>query len=72
MLSRYATDDVEDVKKVTISVCGNDKPVKAEFYLLDDKNDLTLVKSEYFTAEKFDMYVNMPNNTVYLVKLIKD
>lgn len=71
MLTRFNTEDVEDVKKVTVSVEGNDKPIKADFYLLDDKNDLTLVKSEYFTAEKFDIYLNVPNNTIYLIKMAK-
>lgn len=73
MISRFVDDDKLPAKDISVefknSALG---AVKAEFYLLDENNDLTLTKEEYFTAENFNVRIKMENYTTYLIKLIKE
>lgn len=45
--------------------------VKAEIYIVDENNDLTLTKEEYFTGDKYTILLNTNLFTTYLVKLNK-
>ena len=66
------TDEIntEDVK-LSFEGLFSGSPIKAEYYLLDEKNDLDLVREEIFTADKFSAYIKMPMFTTYFIKLSK-
>ncbi len=66
------TDEIstEDVKLSFENLCTG-SPIKAEYYLLDEKNDLELVREEIFTADKFSAYIKMPTFTTYFIKFSK-
>lgn len=74
MLARYVEEDegMTD-KEVCIKVEGADFGEKtvAQFYLLDENNDLTLQKEEIFSSATFNVYIKMPKHSVCLVKFIK-
>ncbi len=46
MLTYFDNDEKEDFKDIEIQLCDNDKTRTAEIYLLDENNDMELVKTE--------------------------
>lgn len=43
-----------------------------EIYLVDNDNELALVKKEFYTGEKTVQYINVKKNSIVLIKIIKD
>ena len=43
--------------------------VQVEYYLLDDNNDLELVREEIFTADEFSSYLKIDLYSTYLIKI---
>ena len=70
LLTYYNDDEASEDKTVKIDISGmNLAPtVKAEFYLIDKSEDLTLVCEEYFTADSFSIVKRMKNYDTYLIK----
>ena len=59
-----------DKKEVCLSVTRDtDAPVSVDFYLLDDNNDLTLMRREYISTKKAELFTELPLYGTYLVKL---
>ncbi|MBQ8344846.1 MAG: hypothetical protein IJY42_01105, partial [Clostridia bacterium] len=71
MLTYYNDDDttVGDLVKIDFEGIKSENGVRADFYLIDDDHDGTLVKSEWFTAEKFSCLVHMKLFDTYLIKI---
>ncbi|MBP3361271.1 MAG: hypothetical protein J6N52_10485 [Clostridia bacterium] len=72
VLVTYFNDDDNspDIEtKVGVSGFGGGNEVKAEYYMLDEKHDLELIKEEFFTADKFSLCLNMPLYSSMLIKL---
>lgn len=70
MLTYYNDNDESEDKTVRIEVCGAKRGecVKAEFYLINEKYSLELVREEYFTSDKFAIITKMKNYDTYLIK----
>jgi hypothetical protein len=70
MLTHYNDNDDTEAKAVTVDLKGFGAS-RAEFYLLDENNDMSLVKTEVFTGDNYSVTVNMPVFTTYLIVLEK-
>ena len=68
MLSRFCEEDGTPAEEVRVTVEGFG-PCKAEYYLLDENNDLTLVREETFSGTSFAAVLTMPEQSTYLIKL---
>ena len=73
LVTHYNDDDSTPADTLKISFenfsCGS--PVKAEYYLLDEKHDMELVREEIFTAGTFSAYLDLPLFSSYLIKLTR-
>ena len=71
MLLTFYNDNIEngerniciEVKGVNTSGC-----VKAEFYLLNESNDMELMREEFFTSELFNIRLKMKSYESYMIK----
>ena len=45
--------------------------VRAEIFIVDEQNDLTLIKEEYFKGEKYALFLKEKLFTTYFIKLYK-
>ena len=74
MISRFVEEDGETPdREVCVEIngaCFGDK-FKAQFYLLDENNDLTIQKEEFFSSARLNVYVKMPKQSVYLIKFVQ-
>lgn len=70
MISRYSDEELKK-EKVVVKIDNAPKGSKVEFYLLDEKNDLALKKEKKVNSSRFTLKMNMENDTVYLIKIIK-
>lgn len=73
LLTHFNDDDdtKEEIFKVDISEFKGANGIKADVYLLDNDNDLTLIREEYFTQENYSILLKSPLYTSYLIKLYK-
>ncbi len=70
MLTHYNDDDSTEAKEVTVDLKGFG-PAKAQFYLLDENNDMKLVKTETFSSDNYSAVINMTLFSTYLIILNK-
>ena len=59
----------------SLHVCGANACggcVRVEFYLLDENNDMELVKEEFFTSEKFNIRLKIRSYETYMMKFKQD
>ena len=71
MLTHYSDDDSTKPTDVSIRCTNfNSSSVRAEYYLLDEDNDMKMIRSETFTASEFIINLNMKIHSTYLVKFI--
>lgn len=70
MVARFCVEDGEPAEEVCVKVDGFG-PCKAEYYLLDETHDLTLVREETFSGDSFTVPLNFAPQTSYLIKLKK-
>ena len=68
MLTHFSDDDSTFAKQTAVALCGFEN-ARAEIYLLDAENDLTLVKEEIITAENNTLSLSLPLFSSYLIKL---
>ena len=70
MLSYFLDDDTSPAEEVALNLksLGEGKK-QLDFYLLDDDNDMRLVKTEYLSADEATVYLNMSLFSTYLVKI---
>lgn len=70
MFTYYLDEDSAEEKEVALNLKGlvSDKPVKAEVYLLDENNDMTLTDTKILSGESFTMYFKMNLFTTYYIK----
>ena len=71
LVTYYDDNDGAAPKDVKLEFAGFDAKVKVSYYLLDESHDMTLVREEIFTADKFAAYLTMPLFTTYLIKIEK-
>ncbi len=73
MLTHYNNDNnTEEITlRVGISEFNSPNGVKAEYYILDDDNDLELIREETFMGDSFAGILKLPLFTSYLIKLKK-
>lgn len=71
MLTYFDDDDNAPAKEVEVCFenCDAGKKMLAEYYLLDENNDMKLVRSEKFTSTSFTAYLDMNLFTTYLIKI---
>lgn len=72
ILVTYFDDEIKSGSKEIKIEFDNAKfadNVKVEYYLIDDKNDLKIVREEIFTANKFASYLNIELYSTYLIKI---
>ena len=69
MLTYYNDDDTLPAKDVCVAVKNAKPGSKVSCYLLDDANDLTLMRTEYCTAENFDLHLNTTLHASWLVTI---
>jgi len=71
LLTHFSDDDSTPAVtlRVEIKDVPREKPIRAEFYLLDEKNDMTLVREETYNSGEFAAYLDLPLFTSYLIKL---
>lgn len=72
MLAYYTDDDTAEEKQVKVSFenVANERGVRLEYYVLDEKHDNALLREEIFTAKNFASYITMPRNSTCLLKII--
>ena len=70
MLTHFAEDDSAAAKQIALNLKNIDKAT-AEIYLLDENNDMSLVRNESISAENTSVNLNLTLFSTYLVKLIK-
>ena len=71
VLLTFYNDDIENGEKnVCIEVSGANSSgcVRAEFYLLDENNDMELVKEEFFTSDRFHIRLKIRSYESYMIK----
>ena len=75
-LLTFYNDDIENGEKnVCIEVNGANACggcLRVEFYLLDENNDMELVKEEFFTSEKFNIRLKIRSYETYMMKFKKE
>ena len=66
----FNEEDDTPAKELKVEfVNASPKGTKAEIYLLDENNNMTLVSEQIFTAENFGIYLNMTLFSSYVIKL---
>ena len=72
MIAYYTDDDTAEEKQVKVSFenVENERGVRLEYYVLDEKYDNALLREEIFTAKNFASYITMPRNSTCLLKMI--
>jgi hypothetical protein len=70
LLTHFNDDDStpEETVRVEIKDIPRERPLRAEFYLLDNDHDMTLVREETFNSGEFAAYLDLPLFTSYLIK----
>ena len=73
MLTHYSDDDITAPKTVRINIEGfsDSKGVKAAYYVLDEKNDMTLIREETVSDGEYAPTLTLPLFTTYLIVLSK-
>ena len=71
MLTYFSDDDNATAKELTLTLEGIDAPVRAEYYLQDEANDYTCIRTENISADNFTVNLHMELFTTYYIKLIK-
>jgi hypothetical protein len=64
-------DTREELFKVEMDGFTGESGVRAEIFIVDEKNDLTLIKEEYFSGEKYSLFLKEKLFTTYFIKLYK-
>ena len=72
LLTHYSDNDATPMEQVKICLenVKSENGVCVEYYLLDDDHDAALVRKEIFTAESFELYLNMKLFDTYLIKIM--
>ena len=71
MLLTFYNDDVESSEKnISIEVSGANSCgcVIAELYLLNENNDMELIREEFFTSERFNIRLKIRSYESYMIK----
>ena len=73
MLTYFQDDDTAEPCSVKLNLSGFGSPegVAARFYLLDEDNDLALVREERLSGDDFSVYLTLTRQSSYLVRLEK-
>jgi len=72
ILKKFLVHNETSTEKEIVIECKNvGNGVKAEYYILDENNDMTLEREEFFCGNKFNIYLKMKLFTTYLVKFTK-
>ena len=69
MVSYFDDNDEAAPREVCIESANPYAKTKVEYYLLDETHNNQLVRSEIFTAEKFQAYLTMTNYSTYYIKI---
>ncbi len=73
MVTHYNDDEATEKKTVKVDIKGfaGKDGVRAKFYLLDDNNDLELVREEIFMVVEYSLVINMDSYSSYLITIEK-
>ena len=71
MLSYYNADDNSTAKEIVIECENGESALKAEYYILDENNDMVLTREEFFTTGRFNIYLKMNLFTTYFIRFTK-
>jgi hypothetical protein len=73
LVTHYNDDDEtpSELFKVEMDGFMGGNGVRAEVFVVDENSNLTFVKEEYFTAEKYSILLKTDLFTTYLIKLYK-
>ena len=73
MVTHYCDEDATLPEEIKLNIQGFscDKGVKAQFYLLDETHDLTLVREEILSGQRFSVFLTAPLFSSYLITLTK-
>lgn len=69
MLTHFNDDDGTPAKEIKVEVSGIADNAKVEYYLLDEKHNLELVREEIVTSKNFASYLKMDNYANDLIKI---
>ena len=70
MFTHFSDDDSTSAKELTVDLSGFGN-AKAEIYLLDEENDMSLISEENITAENGSISIKSTLFSTYLIKLSK-
>jgi hypothetical protein len=74
-LLTFYNDGIEDGEKnicIEVSGANSDGCVRAEFYLLNENQDMELVREEFFTSERFNIRLKIKSYESYMIKFKKE
>ena len=70
MLTYYLDEDEAPAKEVALDLKAlGDGKKTVDFYLLDEDNDMRLVKTEYLSADEATLYINMTLFSTYYIEI---
>jgi len=73
LLTYFNQEDSVPKKELKLSVCGmklsEGERIRASILVLDETHDLECIREEYISFGDFDLYLDLPPYTTYLVKL---
>lgn len=74
MIAHYNDDERTEAKEIMLelSSIGAKNGVSVEFYALDDKHDMDLVRKERLVSDDVTLYFTMQNLSTYLIKIVNN
>ena len=70
LFTYYSDDDNAQEKQVEMKIKNLSQrgKTKVEYYLLDETNDMKLMRAETFSGEEFSLYIDVKVHSTYLIK----
>ena len=69
MLTYFTENDNSEPAEVKLEFTNSTGNVKVSYYLLDEDRDAELVREEFFTADKFNVYLKQSLFSTYMIKI---
>lgn len=69
MLTHYKEEDTAPAESITLSFSGLRGKERIEYFLLDEKEDMTLVKTQRVSGENMTLTLEIPLYTTWFLSI---